>query len=80
MCDDVISHPQGDRDEYVSPDSYRVLRYIADRTGDRLRLFLKRESPRYSADPRTRKFVALLRKEGRSAAICDPKNPVGKQP
>lgn len=63
MCDDVISHPRGTRDAYVSPDSSSVLNYITVRTGDRCWYFLKRESPEWSADPRARKFVAMLVKE-----------------
>lgn len=62
MCDDVIPAPDGLRDAYVSPDSHSVLRYVADRSGDVLSLFLKREAPEWSADPRQRKFVAMLNK------------------
>ena len=62
MCDDVIPNPKGIRDAYVSPDSHAILSYITERTKDTLQLFLKRESPDWSADPRSRKFVALLQK------------------
>jgi predicted O-methyltransferase YrrM len=62
MCDDVITNLKGYKDSYVSPDSYHILQYICKRTSDSLALFLKREDPRESADPRIRKFVALLQK------------------
>ncbi len=64
MCDDVIRNPHGVRDAYVSPDSHAVLKYITERTNESLYLFLKRESAEWSANPRERKFVALLRKGG----------------
>jgi predicted O-methyltransferase YrrM len=64
MCDDVIIRPDGLRNAYVSPDSHAALRYITERTGDPLWFFLKRESPEWSADPRQRKYVALMRKRG----------------
>jgi len=60
MCDDVVPDPKGIRDGYVSPDSYQVLEYVARRTDAPWWLFLKRESAEWSADPRERKFVALL--------------------
>ncbi len=62
MCDDVILHPDGMSDGYVSPDSYRVLEYIRERTRDDLWFFLKRDSPEWSADPKKRKYVAVMRK------------------
>jgi len=62
MCDDIIVDPLGYRDNYVSPDSYTVLRYITERTGETLQLFLKRESAEWSADPMKRKYVGLLTK------------------
>jgi predicted O-methyltransferase YrrM len=62
MCDDVIPLSDGLRDAYVSPDSHSVLRYVVDRSGDAISLFLKREAPEWSADPRQRKFVAMLKK------------------
>jgi predicted O-methyltransferase YrrM len=68
MCDDVMNNPESYSDGYVSPDSERVLRYLCERTRDSLTLFLKRDSARESADPRTRKFVALLKKDGGARA------------
>lgn len=62
MCDDVITDKEGFRDEYVSPDSYHVLEYMKKRTRDEIIYFLKRESPEWSADPKKRKFVAVIRK------------------
>jgi len=62
MCDDVIPDSNGLRDSYVSPDSHAVLRYITERTHDPMWLFLKRIASEWSADPRERKYVALLEK------------------
>lgn len=62
MCDDIIIHPKGKRDAYVSPDAHDVLQYLVARTSDRLELYLKRTSAEWSADPRARKYVALLTK------------------
>jgi len=62
MCDDVITNSNGLRDGYVSPDSYEILEYIKERTKDEVSYFLKRESPEWSADPKKRKFVAVMRK------------------
>lgn len=65
MVDDVITHPRGFRDAYVSPDSHRVLEYVVARTHEALAYFLKRNGARWSAVPRRRKYVALLRKSAR---------------
>jgi len=62
MCDDIIVHPRGIRDAYVSPDAHQVLQYLVARTGDHLELYLKRFSATWSSDPRARKYVALLTK------------------
>lgn len=62
MVDDVIAHPRGFRDAYVSPDSHAVLQYVAARTSDAPTYFLKRAGCRWSAVPRRRKYVALLKK------------------
>ena len=53
---------QGYRDDYVSPDSYFVLEYIKQRSNTEVNYFLKRWSPKYSADPSKRKFIAVLQK------------------
>lgn len=62
MVDDVIPHARGFRDAYVSPDSYKVLTYAIERTGEKLVCFLKRNNALWSAVPRRRKFVAVWRK------------------
>ena len=62
MVDDVITHHQGLRDAYVSPDSHQVLEYVAARTRESPTYFLKRNNARWSAVPHRRKFVALLQK------------------
>lgn len=64
MCDDIIVNPNGRRDDYVSPDAHRVLRYVTERTHDHLDFYLKRQSPVWSADPHERKYVAMLHKDG----------------
>jgi predicted O-methyltransferase YrrM len=62
MCDDIIVHPRGVRDAYVSPDAHQVLQYLVTRTSDHLELYLKRLGATWSSDPRARKYVALLNK------------------
>lgn len=62
LCDDVLPHPKAFRDDYVSNDSFKTLEYARLRTGENVTYFLKRESPRWSANPRKRKFVSLWRK------------------
>jgi predicted O-methyltransferase YrrM len=62
MVDDVITHHRGFHDAYVSPDSYRVLEYVVARTCETPTYFLKRNNTQWSAVPRRRKFVSLLRK------------------
>jgi len=63
LCDDVIPAPDGPRTAYVSPDSYQVLDYFAERTGETLLLFLKRCAFRHSGVPSDRKFVAMMRRK-----------------
>jgi hypothetical protein len=62
MCDDVMLNRNGYRDGYVSPDSHEILEYVRDRTNEEVVYFLKRETPKSSANPRKRKHVAILRK------------------
>ncbi len=62
MCDDVMLHSGGYRDGYVSPDSFAVLEYVRERTGEDVSYFLKRDAPKSSADPRKRKHVAIMRR------------------
>lgn len=62
LCDDVIPHEKAHRDDYVSGDSFRTLEYARQRTSESITYFLKRESPRWSANPRKRKFVSVWRK------------------
>ncbi len=63
LCDDVMLNPDGYRDAYVSPDSHAILEYVTDRTSEEVIYFLKRETPKASANPRKRKHVAVLRKK-----------------
>jgi predicted O-methyltransferase YrrM len=63
LCDDVISAADGPRTPYVSPDSFRVLDYFAQRTGETLHLFLKRCSFKHAGVPRKRKYVAMMRRK-----------------
>lgn len=59
MCDDVY-FPEGNI--YGRTDPYEVLEYVKERTGNEITYFLKRESPEWSAVPKNRKYVALMRK------------------
>ena len=63
LCDDVIPAPDGPRTAYVSPDSYQVLDYFAVRTGETLRLFLKRCAFKHAGVPRKRKYIAMMRRK-----------------
>ena len=60
LCDDVIPDAEGQRTDYVSPDSFRVLSYLAERTSQPVTLFLKRCAFKHAGIPRQRKYVALL--------------------
>jgi len=62
LCDDVMTHPRAERTDYVSSDSHHVLEYVAERNNDPLAYFLKRIVPAWSANPRRRKFVAIMHK------------------
>jgi len=64
LCDDVITNKKGKKTNYVSRDSKIILDYITSRTSDTVDYFLKKEAPRISANPRIRKYVAVLRKDG----------------
>jgi predicted O-methyltransferase YrrM len=63
MFDDVIPNQKGLRNGYVSPDSYSVLEYMRKRSNDSITYFFKRESPRWSANPKRRKYVAFMQKK-----------------
>ena len=62
MCDDVITNNKGFRNEYVSSDSCSVLEYMGKRIDEDITYFLKREAPAASADPKKRKYIALMRR------------------
>jgi predicted O-methyltransferase YrrM len=62
LCDDVMTHPRAERTDYVSSDSHHVLEYVAARAQTPLAYFIKRTVPAWSANPRRRKFVAVMRK------------------
>lgn len=61
MCDDIIPDPRG-RDAYASDESHQVIRYVSARSAIDPVYLLKRRNPNWSADPATRKFVAVIRK------------------
>jgi len=63
LCDDVIINKKGYKTNYVSPDSKVVLDYITNRTNDTIEYYIKKEAPRISANPRKRKYVAVLKKK-----------------
>ena len=62
LCDDIVNHKNGLRDELVSPDSSHIWEYINARVKDEVIYFLKRNHPQYSANPKKRKYVSLLKK------------------
>jgi predicted O-methyltransferase YrrM len=62
MCDDVMSDKYPYKDDDVSTESYQVLEYIKERTGEEITYFLKRDSPQWSANPQKRKYVAAMRR------------------
>jgi predicted O-methyltransferase YrrM len=62
MADDVMPHSRAVRMGYDGPDSYEVLRYLAQRVSDPILYFMKRYAPLWSADPRERKYVAMMLK------------------
>lgn len=70
LCDDVIPDAAGTRTAYVSPDSHEVLKYLCERSGEPLHLFLKRCSFKHAGIPARRKFVALLQRAGSPPATC----------
>ena len=62
LCDDVYTHPRGGDGIYGSIDAENVIQYLVRRGNLTASHFLKRENPDWSADPRQRKFVVMLRK------------------
>lgn len=62
LCDDIIPHKKGLRDELVSPDSHNIWEYLNKRISAEVNYFLKRNHPRFSANPKKRKYVSLLKK------------------
>lgn len=63
MCDDIVIDKKGQKNDYVSGDSYEVLEYIRARTGEEITYFLKKDHPLRAANPRERKYVAVLKKK-----------------
>ena len=61
MCDDIIPDHRGGN-SYASDEGHKVISYVAERTGVEPVYLLKRRNPDWSADPTTRKFVAVLRR------------------
>lgn len=68
MMDDVMTDPKADGDDYVGPESYQVMEYVRHRADVEVNYFLKRFGPVWSANPRQRKFVGLM-KRTESAAV-----------
>ena len=62
LCDDIIKHKKGLRDELVSPDSFLIWEYINERIENEVMYFLKRNNPKFSANPKKRKYVSILKK------------------
>ncbi len=64
MMDDVMTHPRARGDAYVGPESYQVMEYVRERAPVEVSYILKRFGPQWSADPRCRKYVGLMRLPG----------------
>ena len=63
LCDDVIRSKNFYRSNYVSTESWEVLKYIAERTNYRITYFLKRMDKKLYSSPHSRKYVAVLEKK-----------------
>lgn len=62
LCDDVVILDGEFKNEYVSTESYKVIKYLNDRTALRTTFFLKRRNPASYASLLSRKYVALIEK------------------
>lgn len=62
LCDDIFTHPEGGDGAYGSTAGFAVLNYVGSRVGVTPHHFLKRENPIWSAVPKERKFVSMIRK------------------
>lgn len=62
LCDDVIMSEKYYRSNYVSTESWEVLKYIQERTNNEITYFLKRLDPIKYAREHSRKYVAMLTK------------------
>ena len=62
MYDDVIPN-QKRISAYDSSDSFNILQYITCRMSNKMTLFLKRVEPEFSANPKRRKYVAVINKK-----------------
>lgn len=63
LCDDIFLDPRAGDGVYGGYDSLEALQYLVARAPIKVTYFLKRENPQWSADPKHRKHVALLRKQ-----------------
>ena len=65
MFDDIIKHKNGFSNDYVSPDAYNVLKYMSERSEDKVTYFYKRiNSKSYkSFHPKRIKYVAFMQKK-----------------
>lgn len=61
MYDDIIPHQKGDH-SMASSDAFTVLEYIKQRIESKIIYFLKRDEAKFSANPKKRKYVALMQK------------------
>ncbi len=70
MCDDVVSHPHGVSDAYVSPDPTACFVIFASERENPVTRCSSSGSRRWSQpNPRTRKFVALMRKTAQDGRL-----------
>ena len=61
LYDDIIPNQKYDQGT-ANSDSYNVLEYIKQRIGNKITYFLKRDGAEFSANPKKRKYVALMHK------------------
>ena len=62
MFDDIIPNSKF-KQNAANSDSHDVLEYIKARMKSKLTYFLKRDKPEFSANPKKRKYVAMMRKK-----------------
>lgn len=60
LYDDIIPNASGYRNGFTSPDSHNVIKYLSNRISSPIFYFLKRNNTSWSANPKKRKYVAMM--------------------